>query len=486
MKYLKIGKQALTIFVLIAFFFSSGVEGFSLNAAHQTKDERAVNIDNKDIEMKTGSNSDSAAAAAAPDEKNSRINYNVVEKPGVKDKKKFPLLLTVGGAVVVGALVYFLVIKKKKVEYTLAVTIGAGINGSPVSGTYTYTKGKTITYNYSLQPGYTDIHVALDGAAVSTGGTITMDRNHTLTASTTALGSISVQSTPDGADIWLDHANTGNKTNAILNNIMPGAHTVTLKKQGYWEFQTTITVESGKQAAITANLEKGVTIEWVKIPAGEFKMGDNFNEGVKDERPVHTVYLDDYYIGKYEVTFAQYDLFCEATGRTKPADQGWGRGNRPVINVTWYDAKAFCDWLAGKTGENIHLPYEAQWEKAARGTDQRRFPWGDNDPTCTLANFQPCGQKTMPVDTLPAGVSPYGIYHMGGNVWEWCQDWYDPTYYSISPYKNPKGPATGELKTRRAGCLYAIQVVLRSANRRNFDPNGSHDGGGFRVAKDQP
>jgi len=83
---------------------------------------------------------------------------------------------------------------------------------------------------------------------------------------------------------------------------------------------------------------KGVTIEWIKIPAGEFMMGDNFNEGIRDERPVHPVYLDEYHIGKYEVTFEQYDLFCEDTGRAKPSDEGWGRGNRPVVNVSWFDA----------------------------------------------------------------------------------------------------------------------------------------------------
>ncbi|TES92891.1 MAG: hypothetical protein E3J87_03715 [Candidatus Cloacimonadota bacterium] len=163
-------------------------------------------------------------------------------------------------------------------------------------------------------------------------------------------------------------------------------------------------------------------IEWVQVPAGYFEMGDNFNEGAGHELPVHTVYLDTYYMSKYEVTFEQYDAFCDVTGRSKPSDYDWGRGDRPVIWVSWNDTKAFCDWLSARTGENIHLPTEAQWEKAARGTDQRRFPWGDRSPDSSLANYGENNMKTMPVGSYPLGVSPYGIHDMAGNVHEWCSD----------------------------------------------------------------
>ena len=108
-------------------------------------------------------------------------------------------------------------------------------------------------------------------------------------------------------------------------------------------------------------------IEWIDIPAGEFQMGNNSNDGSDDERPVQPVYLDAYKISKYEVTFKIYDRYCEETNAAKPNDMGWGRGNRPVINVTWDEAQEFCTWLSQKTGKNIHLPTEAQWEKAARG-----------------------------------------------------------------------------------------------------------------------
>ena len=224
-------------------------------------------------------------------------------------------------------------------------------------------------------------------------------------------------------------------------------------------------------------------IEWVQIPAGEFKMGDNFNEGYSSELPVHTVYLDTYYISKNEVTFYQYDSFCEATGRSKPNDEGWGRGTRPVINVSWDDAKAFCNWLAEKTGKNIHLPTEAQWEKAARGTDQRRYPWGNGNPSCNRVNYNYCNGKTMPVGSSPSGVSPYGIHDMAGNVWECCSDWYSSSYYSSSPYKNPTGPSHGSIRVLRGGGWYNPTWYCRASFRNDYRPSYRANNVGFRLAR---
>ncbi len=225
-------------------------------------------------------------------------------------------------------------------------------------------------------------------------------------------------------------------------------------------------------------------IEWVKILAGNFEMGDNFNEGDADELPVHTVYLDTYYISKYEVTFEQYDKFCEATGRSKPSDYYWGRGDRPVIDVSWDDAKAFCDWLSGITGQNIHLPTEAQWEKAARGTDQRRYPWGNGSPNSSLANYSNNVGKTMPVGSYPSGRSLYGIHDMAGNVWEWCFDWYDANYYSISPTNNPQGPLSGSDKVARGGGWNFPAYCIRSAYRYSPFPTFKDHRIGFRICKD--
>jgi formylglycine-generating enzyme required for sulfatase activity len=224
-------------------------------------------------------------------------------------------------------------------------------------------------------------------------------------------------------------------------------------------------------------------IKWVNIPAGEFKMGDNFS-WYSDERPVHTVYLDTYQISKFEVTFLQYDKFCNDTARSLADDESWGRGNLPIINVNWDDATAFCTWLSQKTGKNIHLPTEAQWEKAARGTDQRRYPWGDSEADCTKANYSECGRKTKQVGSHPSGVSPYGIHDMAGNVWEWCSDWYSSSYYSNSPINNPTGPSSGSERVYRGGSWIDFAWSdCRSARRNYRDPSHRNWFIGFRIAQ---
>jgi formylglycine-generating enzyme required for sulfatase activity len=157
-------------------------------------------------------------------------------------------------------------------------------------------------------------------------------------------------------------------------------------------------------------------IEWIPVPAGEFQMGDNFGDGIPDERPVHTVYLDSYEISKFEITYEQFDRFCDENNIPKPGAND--RGAHPVgIGFTY--AMQFCEWLSKKTGKKILLPTEAQWEKAARGTDQRKYPWGNSEPTCGLAVFKGCASAPQPVGSCPAGASPYGVMDMAGNVSEW-------------------------------------------------------------------
>jgi formylglycine-generating enzyme required for sulfatase activity len=224
-------------------------------------------------------------------------------------------------------------------------------------------------------------------------------------------------------------------------------------------------------------------IQWINIPAGDFLMGDNFNDQHSwvDEQPVHTVYLDDYRISKFEITFEQYDIFCDDTGRNKPGDDGWGRGDRPVINISWNDAREFCSWISRKAGKDIRLPTEAQWEKAARGTDQRKYPWGNDPPTCELTNYNRCENRTMPVGSKPLGASPYGIQDMAGNVWEWCFDWYNDSYYSISPSTNPTGPDNGAQKVLRGGTWTSTAENLRTVNRDGTFPDSSSNHIGFRI-----
>jgi hypothetical protein len=163
--------------------------------------------------------------------------------------------------------------------------------------------------------------------------------------------------------------------------------------------------------------------EMILIPAGEFLMGDDDMQ----DNPRHKVILFDYYIYKNLVTVGMYEKFCQDTGRKMPSapkipfapsfNPDWSKKDHPIVNVSWDDAKVYCDWAG------VALPSEAQWEKAARGTQGRRFPWGD-----TFDNSKPQwsdADGTASVGSFPAGASPYDVLDMAGNVWQWCADWYD-------------------------------------------------------------
>lgn len=222
--------------------------------------------------------------------------------------------------------------------------------------------------------------------------------------------------------------------------------------------------------------------EWVQIPAGSFMMGSPLTEPNRtdDEQQVK-VSLSPFQMSKHEVTFAQYDLFCEATGREKPDDHGWGRGNRPVINITWYDAAAFAAWVGGR------LPTEAEWEYACRAGSTAPFSHG-NVITTKEANFDgtkpnngaEAGEyrrQTLPVGSFAPNA--WGLYDMHGNVWEWCSDWYGP--YATTPQTNPQGPSKGAGKVFRGGGWYSGATVLRSARRYNLNPDFAYSFVGFRI-----
>lgn len=239
----------------------------------------------------------------------------------------------------------------------------------------------------------------------------------------------------------------------------------------------------------------------ILIPAGKFQMGSTGHAA--DERPVHTVYLDDYFIDQTEVTNAMYAVCvqsgkCEAPKDNTSFTRHPGRNsfyygnpeydNYPVIHVSWVDAKAYCRFVGRR------LPTEAEWEKAASWDDakdvQRIYPWG-NSIDCTYANFYggenktQCEADTLPVGSYPKGASFYGVLDMAGNVAEWVLDRYDPKYYADSPEANPKGPPQGDNIVIRGGSfLIGSDNGIRSSDRELLPPGNTSQSVGFRCAID--
>ncbi len=220
----------------------------------------------------------------------------------------------------------------------------------------------------------------------------------------------------------------------------------------------------------------------VYVPYGDFLMGssDADKQAHSDEKPQHTVYLDAFWIDKFEVTNAQYKKCVDAGNCSAPRLSYTGNSrydNYPVIYISWNDAKAYCEW-AGK-----RLPTEAEWEKAARGTDGRIYPWGNTFDKNLLNSAEGGKVDTTAVGSYPGGGSPYGVMDMAGNVWEWVADWYDENYYAYSPLSNPTGPSSRHDHVLRGGSWSSDQIYARSASRYRFDPDGWNFNMGFRCAR---
>ena len=276
--------------------------------------------------------------------------------------------------------------------------------------------------------------------------------------------------------------------------------------------------------------------DMVLIPGGEFLMGDHFNEGDPDELPVHAVYVDSFYIGRYETTNQQYcdylnsaisedlievrsGIIYASPGGTSPycdtysydADSsieysggafsvrtkdGIDMSNHPIVEVSWFGAIAYCNYYG------YRLPNEAEWEYAARGGEHDpyyRYPWSDSIDV-SMANFWDSGDPyetgsypwTAPTgyydgSQIPAGTdmtNGYGLYDMAGNVSEWCDDWYDSNYYNVSPYDKPEGPANGTYRVLRGGCWYCSLTFSRAAYRTYYSQDSRSYHVGFRVVSD--
>ena len=232
----------------------------------------------------------------------------------------------------------------------------------------------------------------------------------------------------------------------------------------------------------------------VCVPSGSFLMGAAGDDSLAeaDEKPQHQVFLDAFWIDRTEVTNAMFAK-CIAAGachERKISPYLWGvhlpngtpyygeagYDDFPVIMLDSAEAQAYCTW-AGR-----RLPFEAEWEKAARGTDGRLYPWGDA-LDCEHANYLGCENKPAEVTAYAAGLSPYGVYNMSGNLWEWVADWYDPAYYAQSPAQDPHGPQAGEFRTLRGGGWRSLAAQLLVTNRSSGKPEHATDGEiGIRCA----
>jgi len=232
--------------------------------------------------------------------------------------------------------------------------------------------------------------------------------------------------------------------------------------------------------------------ELVYIPAGEFLMGSTEEEidailranhdlkqaDFDNELPQRRIFIRAFWICRHHVTVAQYRGFCQKTNREMPPEPDWEWvDNHPMVNISWHDAEAYVLWIGAK------LPSEAQWEKAARGTDGRQWPWGDTFDRSRLSSAEQKGPPS-PVGSRPSGASPYGCLDMAGNVWDWCRDWYDAGYYELGPAVDPWGPPNGSEKVVKGGSFYrrSRPHQFRCAKRDHLPPETRSDGdGGFRY-----
>jgi len=216
-------------------------------------------------------------------------------------------------------------------------------------------------------------------------------------------------------------------------------------------------------------------ISMINIPAGEFIMGEDTElEKMSD----HQVYLDSYWIGKYPVTVGQWKLIMKSTIYT---DRYLNNDKQiPIVDITWNEIEDFMKNLNKIIDLDFSLPTEAEWEKSARGSDGRKYPWGNMDPDNKLCNFDGFYNKPTQVNKYPKGISPYGLFDMAGNVWEWCWDWYEESI-DKSIIKNPKGLMYGSLKVFKGGSFNSDKMYCHSAHRRMLSPYNRYNALGFRL-----
>lgn len=327
-------------------------------------------------------------------------------------------------------------------------------------------------------------------------------------ASRTRYGSAWLLSDPGAGEVWLD----GGLAAALpgdgglqLRNLAEGHHLLEIRSGTQVVNKQLIRVRGGRRIVVDTRRDEseksafqlestGVNEQGyrefrrgrdgavvVEIPEGEFLMGNARTERAPLE---HEVWLPTFLMDKTGVTWGQYRRYLGETGQPLPVHEPyWGMHELgPAVYVTWEEARAYCHWAGAR------LPTEAEREKGARGTDGRLFPWGEEDPNEKLATFRKSWGFAGPslVGQHPAGASPYGLLDVGGNNWEWCEDWYADDYYQDSPYRDPRGPDSGRAHVVRGGSWDSRPTVL-SSSCRSWGHIGYRDGDfGFRCAMNAP
>ena len=308
------------------------------------------------------------------------------------------------------------------------------------------------------------------------------NQSYELSAPTPLVGKVTISSTPLMADVTLDGKPVG-RTPIDIPNLLVGSHTVKISKSGYADNTQTITISEGKTTTVTATLTKGASnanignIEMVYVKGGTFTMGATAEQGSdaeSDEKPTHSVTVSDFYIGKYEVTQAQWRAVMGSNPSKFTGD------NNPVEKVSWDDIQEFIKKLNAQTGKKFRLPTEAEWEYAARGGNQSKgYKYSGSNSIGDVAWYDGnSGDKTRPVGQKRP--NELGIYDMSGNVWEWCQDWYGA--YSSSSQTNPTGPSSGSSRVLRGGSWYSYARNCRVSFRSSGIPDSRYYSYGFRLA----
>jgi formylglycine-generating enzyme required for sulfatase activity len=310
------------------------------------------------------------------------------------------------------------------------------------------------------------------------------------------------RSQPPGVVVYVDGARLGTAPQRL--EALPGgkAVTVTAQQAGYEEYREAVWIRAGQATEVVVELKLKARVSGDALPrdrlrdgndgpemgyvkAGCFQMGSPEGEPGRDsdERPHRVCIERDYALGRYEVTFAEYDRFCAATGRDQPDDEGWGRGQRPVINVSWQDATAYARWLSEQTGKGYRLPTEAEWEYAARAGTTTAYWWG-GDVGRNRANCEGCGSQWDNRQTAPVGsfaANPWGLYDTAGNVWEWtCSEW-DSGYGGGETRCSTND--TGGARALRGGSWFSYPFRVRSARRDGGNPTARSSSNGFRLAR---